>query len=71
MNTFSRIRKDEPTLVKVITYYKNVSFGIEVTKEEALQISTSYINKDVEVIEVEGYYIYPRELTKLELFDVD
>lgn len=58
-------------MIKVLVHYGDVKpFSIEVKNEEALKILTAYINQDVEIIEVEGYGIYPKETTKLEFSDL-
>lgn len=58
-------------MLKVLVHYGNEKpFGIEVNKEQALEILTAYLNQDIDVFEVEGYGIYPKEATKLEFFDL-
>ena len=62
--------KSTPVRVKVYAHYGETSFGLEVDKVDAIRILIAYLNKDTEVIEVEGYAIYPNELTQLEYFDL-
>lgn len=48
-------------------HYTDVSFVVDATKEEVLKIMTAYVNKDTEIIVIDGYSIKPNDLIKLEV----
>ncbi|QIA28547.1 hypothetical protein [Phage f2b1] len=55
--------------VKVlITYPKNVSFGIEVDVKTALEMVTAWLEGNTEIMEIDGYGFFPNEVLKIELF---
>jgi hypothetical protein len=54
----------------VITYPKDVSFGIEVDVKTALEMVTAWLEGSTETMEIDGYGFFPNEALKLELFDL-